>query len=59
MAKINNLFAEKFNKDVKKEVIQENKNLKNNVPKSEKSVYLNDREEYDPARPNDYEEIKL
>ena len=39
MAKINNLFAEKFNKDVKKEIIQENKNLKNNVPKSEKSVY--------------------
>jgi len=27
MAKINNLFAEQFNKDVKKEVIQENKNL--------------------------------
>ena len=59
MAKINNLFAEKINKDVKKEVILENKNLKNNVPKSEKSVSLNDREEYDPARSNDYEYIKL
>ena len=35
MAKINNLFAEQFNKDVKKEVILENKNLKNNEPKSE------------------------
>ena len=59
MAKINNLFAEKFNKDIKKEVIQENKNPKNNVLQSEKSLYLNDREEYDPARPNDFEEIKL
>ena len=55
--KIDQLFKSKQQKEQeKKEAPKVEKQQQ--IIQSEKSLYLNDREEYDPARPNDYEELK-
>lgn len=63
--KISNLFAQKMNKPAVTEQVKEDptkaqskKPTATAADHTLKTLQSNEREEYDPARPNDYEELK-